>query len=192
MVGRVGGGEGREKKRKDVLDSASSDAGPEPLPYVRSELLSRERHAVDAEWRMRRRRVEEPRQYLDVCGVFGRWDGMRRAAPIFISTLSQLSRTREEARKNAPRPRRTPTSALANKLWPVRNIHPHPVSALHVRSCAHGHTFLPAVGLRLSPPAPRPSDIPYPTPSSRRANGGEHGGRSASRASRIGLGRCER
>lgn len=180
--------DGEGKEGKNALDSTGSDARSEPLPHICTELLPRERHAVHAERRVRGRRVEEPRQDADVRGVLGRRDGVRRAAPVYARDIQYLLRRRKIKRRSVPRPSCTPTSAFANRLCPVRSIHPHPVSAFHVFSAAHGHTFLPAVGLRLSPPA---SGKLYAS-SSCRAKGGEHGGKSARRASRMGLGRCDR
>jgi hypothetical protein len=51
-----------EYEDRNLLDGACSDAGPKPHPNLCSKIFTSKGHAVDAEWRLRRRRVKEPCQ----------------------------------------------------------------------------------------------------------------------------------
>ena len=112
----------------DALDRAGGGARPKPLPNVLPKFLSSKCHPVHAKRTERGRRIEEPRQNLDVgciiCGIHG----MGGTSPIF----GELNEKRFEERKiDVPRPRCRWTSAVASKDCPVRSIQPQPASLVH-------------------------------------------------------------
>ena len=94
-----------------ALDRARSGARPKPLPNILPKFLSSEHHPVHAEWAQRGRRIEEPRQNLDVGRIICGIHGMGGTPPVFGED-NEISF--KERKFRTPRPRCRCTSAVTS------------------------------------------------------------------------------
>ena len=81
---------GSEERADDEPNSTCGYAGAKPLPNVRSKLLTRQSHSMDAERSFRCWRVKEPRQNLYICCIIRRLDWVWGTPPVWKRDYENL------------------------------------------------------------------------------------------------------